>query len=289
MKIEGQGFKSARLLDLVIRNYTFKSFKAHFKTGAIHRVNLPANLSGIKVATVRFRCGSLKRYGAQVRQFHLEIGVSIHPCVERVIIVCQNLGYNWSSIYYTNYDLSGYELVSPILGLLAYNAGTDVDLSDRFELGIQAGVKPITINFRNATRVTNEAGLAPLCVSFEGDGQVTLAKQASPYVCVAKRNGHFGLVIEKPIPVQLRKRVSKWKVVVGSSVGAALGAFLLGLLLVAIFVREKNKSRMIEMERRAYEEEALQVSMVGHIRAPTASGTRTMPTIEHGYLPPPSH
>jgi len=33
------------------------------------------------------------------------------------------------------------------------------------------------------------------------------------------------------------------------------------------------------MERRAYEEEALQVSMVGHVRAPTAPGTRTLPRI----------
>ncbi|KAD4178508.1 hypothetical protein E3N88_27099 [Mikania micrantha] len=47
--------------------------------------------------------------------------------------------------------------------------------------------------------------------------------------------------------------------------GAAIGAFLLGLLLVAMFVKEKKKARLEELERRAYEEEALQVSMAGHV------------------------
>ncbi|XP_015896442.2 uncharacterized protein LOC107430157 [Ziziphus jujuba] len=289
---EAQDIKSSRLLDLLIRDYTFKSLNSHFyHTGLIHKVNLPANFSGIRVNTVRFRCGSLKRYGAQVKEFHLDIGVSVHPCVERVMVVSQNLGHNWSSIYYANYDLSGYQLVSPVLGLLAYNAGTDVNFSNPFELGIHAGEKPITIDFRNLTKMNYNNGsgsLMPLCASFEGDGKLSLAKQASPYVCVARRNGHFGLVVEKPFPVvQLRKRESPWKVAVGSSIGASLGAFLLGLLLVAMFVRVKKRSRMEELERRAYEEEALQVSMVGHVRAPTASVTRTMPTLEHEYKPPP--
>lgn len=289
-KTEAQKIKSARLLDLLIRDYTFKSYDKYFRTGTLHNVHLPANFSGITVDTVRFRCGSLRRYGAQVKEFHLKIGVSVNPCAERVMVVLQNLGYNWSSIYYFNYDLSGYQLVSPILGLLAYNAGTDVNFSNPFEVGIQALENPITIDFKNITRVNNELGATrPLCASFEGDGKVTLAKEASPYICVAKRHGHFGLVIEKPSPVQLRKKVSQWKVVVGSTLGCAIGAFLLGLLLVAMLVKVKKRSRMEEMERRAYEEEALQVSMVGHVRAPTASGTRTTPTIEHEYIPPPHH
>ncbi|KAM1143275.1 hypothetical protein FF1_032237 [Malus domestica] len=286
-KSEAQKIQSARLLDLLIRDVTFKAYDTRIRTGTLHTVNLPANFSGIIVDTARYRCGSLRRYGAQVKEFHLGTGVSVHPCAERVMVVRQNLGYNWSSIYYANYDLSGYQLVSPILGLLAYNAGTDVNFSNPFELGIEAGEKPISIDFKNITRVNNELGTRPLCASFEGDGKVTLARETKPYICVAKRHGHFGLVIEKPIPVQLRKRVSQWKIAVGSSVGSALGAFLLGLLLVAMLVKVKKQSRMVEMERRAYEEEALQVSMVGHVRAPTASGTRTTPAIEHEYISPP--
>jgi hypothetical protein len=287
-KAEAQGIKSAHLLDLYIRDYTFKSYNQHYKTGILHTVHLPANFSGIRVDMVRFRCGSLHRYGAQVREFHLDVGVTVHPCVERVMLVRQNLGSNWSSLYYANYDLSGYQLVSPVLGLLAYDAGTNVNFSNSFELGILAGEKPIRVDFSNTTKVSNMQGIMPYCASFESDGKVTLANQVSPYVCVATRHGHFGLVVETPGPGQLSRKISRWKVVVGSSVGATLGVFLLGLLLVALFVKVKKKSRMQEMERRAYEEEALQVSMVGHVRAPTASVTRTLPAIEHEYVPPPN-
>ncbi|KAK1564575.1 hypothetical protein Q3G72_006127 [Acer saccharum] len=285
-----QGIKSARVLDLVIRDYTFKSFNNHFRTGTFHDVNLPANLSGIEVDTARFRCGSLRRYGARVKEFHLGIGITVQPCVERVMVVRQNLGHNWSSIYYANYDLSGYQLVSPVLGLLAYNAGSGVNFNNRFELGILANEKPITIDFRNMTTVTNVSGIKTLCANFQKDGKVILTNQVSSYVCVATRHGHFGLVTEvSPPPEQVVKRkISRWKLVVGTTVGSAVGAFLLGLLLVAMFVKVKKKARMEELERRAYEEEALQVSMVGHIRAPTASVTRTSPTIEHEYLSYPS-
>ncbi|PNX79496.1 hypothetical protein L195_g035482, partial [Trifolium pratense] len=177
-----------------------------------------------------------------------------------------------------------------------YNADEDSNSSSNpFQLGIEAGEKLITIDFNNASNFNNkeENGIKvkPLCASFEGNGIMTLAKTKplATFVCVAKRHGHFGLVVEslqqeddeyrKPI------RLSQWKVAVGSTIGGALGAFLIGLLLIAMLVRVKKRSRMVEMERRAYEEEALQVSMVGHVRAPTAPGTRTTPTLEqHDYI-----
>ncbi|KAG8484293.1 hypothetical protein CXB51_023835 [Gossypium anomalum] len=284
---KADGIRSARLLDLLIRDYTVKSFDRHFKTGTLHTVHLPANLSGIEVDTARFRCGSLRRYGAKVKEFHLGIGVIVQPCAERVIVVRQTLGYNWSSMYYANYDLSGYQLVSPVLGLLAYNAGSDVSFGSPFQLGILAREKPIKIDFSNITMASNmtRSSMRPLCAGFEGDGKVTLKNQVSPNVCFATRDGHFGLVVESPPLMPVRKKISRWKLVVGSSIGAALGAILLGLLLVAMFIKVKKKARMEEMERRAYEEEALQVSMVGHFRAPTASVTRTTPTIEYQYIP----
>ncbi|KAK2989122.1 hypothetical protein RJ640_027196 [Escallonia rubra] len=284
-KAQAQGIKSARLLDLVIRDFTLQSYGNYFRTGKLHTIHLPKNLSGINVHTIRFRCGSLRRYGAKVKEFQLGVGVIVHPCVERVLLVAQDLGKNWSSIYYDNYELSGYQLISPVLGLLAYNAGDDLNLSTPFEVGIQASEKPITIDFSNTTRISSTKGVIPLCASFGHDGKVTLSNQVSHHLCVAMGHGHFGLVIESPL-IPDRKRVSRWKLVVGSSIGAALGVFLLGLLLVAIFVKVKKKARLEELERRAYEEEALQVSMVGHVRALTAPVTRTVPTIEHECRPP---
>ncbi|PSS11466.1 Dihydrolipoyllysine-residue succinyltransferase component of 2-oxoglutarate dehydrogenase [Actinidia chinensis var. chinensis] len=282
---EAQGIKSTRLLDLLIRDYTFHSYTKYFRTGTLHTVNLPANFSGIGVHTGRFRCGSLKRYGAQVKEFNLGIGATVHPCVERVMVVTQNLGLNWSAIYYDNYELSGYQLVSPVLGLLAYNAGDDLSFSNPFEIGILAGKDPISIDFSNTDMVNDTKGLIPLCASFGHDGKVTLAEQVAQNVCVTTGHGHFGLVIESPL-VPGRRRESQWKIVFGSSVGAALGAFLLSLLVIALFVKVKKKARMEEMERRAYEEEALQVTMVGHVRTLTGPGTRTTPAIEHEYNSP---
>ncbi|XAR70364.1 hypothetical protein NMG60_11027195 [Bertholletia excelsa] len=286
-KIQAQDIKSAPLLDLLIRDYTFKSYYKYFRTGSVHTVHAPVNLSGIGIDAAKFRCGSLRRYGAKINEFHLGKGVIIHPCIERVMLVRQNLGHNWSSIYYDNYELSGYQLISPVLGLLAYNAGDNKNSSDPFEVGILAGKNPITIDFGNTSMLDNPTGLIPLCVSFEHDGKVKMANQVAPNVCAASGHGHFGLVIESPMLPE-RKRASRWKVAIGSSIGAALGAFLLSLLLIALFVKVKKKARMEEMERRAYEEEALQVTMVGHVRAPTATVTRTVPVIEHRYRPSPS-
>ncbi|KAJ6341889.1 hypothetical protein OIU78_009937 [Salix suchowensis] len=268
VRVETQGIRSARLLDLLIRDYTLKS-------------------SGHTLQD------SLRRYGAQVKEFHLGIGVTVQPCVERLLVIRQNLDLNWSSIYYANYDLSGYQIVSPILGLLAYNFGSDVNVSNSFEIGIHAGGKPITIDFINVSTTANVSGIRPLCAIFENDGRVTLKNPTSPFVCVATRHGHYGLVIKSPPAPPpsmqvVKKKISLWKVVVGSSVGTAIGVILLGFLLVAMFVKVKKKARMEEMERRAYEEEALQVSMVGHVRAPTATVTRTVPIIEHEYIPYPS-
>ncbi|PIN02585.1 hypothetical protein CDL12_24902 [Handroanthus impetiginosus] len=287
LQVEAQEIKSARLLDLVIRDYTFRSYTKKFKTGKLRKINLPANLSGIQVDTVRFRCGSLHRYGAKIKEFHMGVGILVYPCIKRLILIRQYLGFNWSSLYYDNYELSGYQLISPVVGLLAYNVSGTNSTTIPSQLAIQTGQKPITIDFTNTTMLNTTPGIIPLCASFDQDGKVTLSNQARPRVCIATRHGHFGLVVESPL-MPLKRKVSKWKIAIGSSIGAALGAFLLSLLLIAIFVKAKKKARMEELVRRAYEEEALQVSMVGHVRTLTASATRTVPTIEHHeYRPPP--
>ncbi|KAJ4953465.1 hypothetical protein NE237_030297 [Protea cynaroides] len=246
--INSQGFDTAQLLDHVVRDHAFLSYTGHTKTGSLYTVHLPENFSDIEADTVRFRCGSLRRYGAQIREFHLAMGIAVRPCEERVVVIRQNLGNNWSSIYYYNFNFSGYQLVSPVLGLLAYNSA---DLDSRIE--IFAGERPIRIDFSGVSRIKTP-GLKALCASFNSDGTVSLSEQVSSNVCITRGDGHFALVIAPTLP-KTKGRLSRWKVLVGSIIG--------------------------EMERRAYEEEALQMSMVGHVRAPTAAVTRTLPTLEH--------
>ncbi|XP_047983369.1 uncharacterized protein LOC125224066 [Salvia hispanica] len=265
--------KSSTTLDSIIRDYTLQSYtKNSFKTGKLYTINLPANLSGsVHADAIRLRCGSLQRYGASIKEFHLNKSINIHPCLERVILIRQRIESNFSSLYYDDNALSGYELISPILTLAAYSLhgsnATTIDLG------------PITIDFSSVENKSKSNIL--LCASFGVDKKdVVLTKQVGDNVCGAAREGRFGVVREQAL-MPLKGKVSKAKIVVVSSIAAALGAFLLSLLVVAMVVNAKKKARMDEMERRAYEEEALQVSMVGHVRAVTASGTRTAPTIEH--------
>ncbi|CAN0907445.1 hypothetical protein LINGRAHAP2_LOCUS24809 [Linum grandiflorum] len=283
-------------LDLFIRDSTFKSIGSmrKIKTGEIYNVDLPANLSGITAHAGRFRCGSLKRYGTRFQQLGLGVGLTVLPCLVRVMVITQSLGSNWSSIYTANYDLSGYQLVSPILGLKAYDYNTSNP--NPFEVAISSSQgNSITINFSGTA---NGSSKNPLCAIFEKDGKVSMKPTVSPQVCASTSNGHYGLVVPvstppapSPAPVTVagggKGSSSKTKrvlVVVGSVVGGVVVGLLV-LLLFVTCVKAKEKSRMAEMERRAYEEEALDVSVVGNVRAPVASGTRTVPTIEHEFIP----
>jgi len=292
----------------MIRDYTIRNFNIHFKTGAIQKVHLPSNFSSIDIATAKFRCGSLRRHGARIGEFHLGPGLTVEPCVERVILVRQNLGFNWSSyIYSTGYNLTGYKyrLVSPVLGLLAYNSNPDGVAVNPYEINVMGTEQnPILIKF-----LSSEASVSPkpntkknsslLCACFTSNGNITFREQVSAYVCLGTRQGHYALVIRahdsggggstvvtpSSSPALTDGgggKLSRWKVAVGSVIGSIIGAFLLGLLVVAMVVKGKKKAMREEMERRSYEEEALQVSMVGHVRAnPNASRTRTIPRFEN--------
>ncbi|ESQ29085.1 hypothetical protein EUTSA_v10023570mg [Eutrema salsugineum] len=305
--------ESSRLLDLILRDYTLNSFKNQhnsIKTGLLRRVHLPSNYSGVKLDAVRFRCGSLRRYGAQIKEFHIGVGAILEPCGERLVVVRQILESNWSDIYYKNYDLSGYRLVSPVLGLLAYNALNDVVLGNNVSSSYQIsllldGAKDLsTVDFGNVSgpsMVERTFLNKPICVTFGLDGKVTFAGEVKPFVCAVKTNGHFGLVVkddhastnsngggEKDMK---KEKIGRWRSVVGGLVGSVtVGVVLLGLVVAAAVVAAKKKRRrakMEEMERIAYEEEALRVvSMVGHSRVFIASASRTLPGfMEHECVP----
>ncbi|KAI3875421.1 hypothetical protein MKX03_036755 [Papaver bracteatum] len=274
-------------LDRVLGDYALNYYtKLLRKTGSLYTISLPENFSSVKADIVRFRCGSLRRYGARVKEFHIGMGIAIEPCMERVVLVRQNLGSNWSDIYYRNYNISGYNLVSPILGLLAFDVKYDSNsTANLLEVGIFAEQEPISIDFSNVTKTVKSSINKPLCASFGRDGRVSISDQISSNICLTGKNGHFGLVIETATLPKTGK-LSEWKIIIGSTVGGAIGVLLLGLLFVAMIVKVKKRSQMVEMERKAYEEEALQISMVGHVRVPIAGPTRTQPNLEHEYSPP---
>ncbi|KAG2276093.1 hypothetical protein Bca4012_019900 [Brassica carinata] len=288
-KSKSQTIQSAHLLDLMIRDYTIRNFNIHVKTGTIQKIHLPANFSSIDIDTAKFRCGSLKRHGTRIGEFHFGPGLSVQPCVERVILVRQNLGFNWSSsIYSTGYNLTGfnYQLVTPVLGLLAYNSNPDGVAVNPYEVNLVGTEKnPILIDFLSVKSSGNPSSVnsSLLCACFTSSGNITFKEQVSAYVCLGTTQGHYALVVRdnggaggvitppsSPAVNDGRGgKLSRWKVAVGSVIGSVIGALLLGLLVVAMLVKGKKKAMREEIEQRAYEEEALQVSMVGHVRANT--------------------
>ncbi|KAG1362398.1 hypothetical protein COCNU_10G006170 [Cocos nucifera] len=275
-----------RLIDRIVRDSAFQSYhtKHHKKTAILYKLLLPPSLSGVAAETVRYRAGSLRRHGAAIGEFRVAPGVFVHLHVERLIVVRQNLG-NLSSMYNGYGNISGFQLVSPVLGLLFYNATSLHSSSSKnlSELKVSVSRKPITVDFSRA--IGDLRRLRPLCAVFKLDGNVSLSNQTASNICVSRQQGHFALVVESSKntdgieSIDQKVKESKWKVVVVSVAAGAFGAVLLGLIVVAVVSARRKRYEKEEMERRAYEEEVLQISMVGHVRTPAAAVVRTVPAL----------
>lgn len=253
----------------------------HLRTGVAYPLSLPGSLSGVEATVARFRAGSLRRYGVRrFGEFSVPPGLAVRGRAAHLIAVRVNLG-NLSSVYDDYAVGAGYRLASPVLGLMFYGlarrngtAALEIDLTGA----------AIRVNFSVAVPAL-QPGAAALCMAVGLNGSVTVTDvEDGTNTCHASDQGHFALVVggagdgggggggEADIG-----EVSKWKLALfGAALGAG-GTVLLGMVAVAVVSIQRRKSEMAEMERRAYEEEALRVSMVGHVRAPSAAGSRTTP------------
>ncbi|KAG6534395.1 uncharacterized protein LOC122043637 [Zingiber officinale] len=279
------------LIDRIVRDSAFRSYLVdHQKTAVVYNVSLPPSIPGVSAATVRFRTGSLRRHGAAVGEFRVAPGVVVRPRSRRLVVVAQNLG-DLSSAYDGYRNISGFRLVSPVLGLLFYRAASVRNASVPPELEILATRGPITVDFSGLARCSR--GSRVLCALFESDGNLSLSNATrGGTMCRARTQGHFALVVESAGSggrsggeTEMEMKLSGWKVVVVSVAAGAFSSVLLGLVAVAVVTAQRKRMRTAEMERRAYEEEALQVSMVGHVRAPTAAVVRTAPCLENDVAP----
>ncbi|KAJ3680286.1 hypothetical protein LUZ60_016564 [Juncus effusus] len=285
--VSSQKIQDPLLIDEIIRDAALISYhsKRHQKTAVHYNISLPSSIYGVSAETVRYRTGSLRRYGATFNEFTLPSGIFTHPHVKHVLLVQQNLG-NLSLIYnqYFNGD-SRFQLVSPVLGLLFYKAFHTSPISD---INILVSKTPILVNFSEI--VEAELKQRPKCVVFQLDGNISVTDEAWDDVCITWQQGHFALMAEEMndgtgTDGETGTRVNKWKVVVLGAMAGTAGTIFIGLLVIALMSVRRKKILMAEMERRAYEEEALHVSMVGHVRAPTATGARTKPVLENAYVP----
>uniref|UniRef100_A0A453HPG4 Uncharacterized protein n=1 Tax=Aegilops tauschii subsp. strangulata TaxID=200361 RepID=A0A453HPG4_AEGTS len=270
---ESQSPSPARALDAMLQDYAYRAFvRPH--TGIV---------------------GSLRRKGfSDYFEFSIPPGVIVQPYVERVVLVYHNLG-ELSEKYY---PLPGYTYLSPILGLLVYDAA-NLSATGLSELSIVASGSPISVSFSNV-RAVPPGSPAPQCVWFDLDGVPQFRGLEANNVCATYRRGHFSIVVNSsevapapgpsgaiapPIPTnggRDKGSSDAWKIAVGV-VGGVIALGLLALLLVC-FVRYKREKKMEVMERNAEVGETLRMAQVGRSQAPVALGTRTKPVIESEYV-----
>uniref|UniRef100_A0A0D9W8I9 Legume lectin domain-containing protein n=1 Tax=Leersia perrieri TaxID=77586 RepID=A0A0D9W8I9_9ORYZ len=283
--------QDAVLIDDVVQQAAVAWYhgKQHRRTGVTYPLTLPGSLSGVAADVVRFRAGSLRRYGVRrLGEFSVPPGLAVRGGVaSRLLAVRANLG-NLSSVFDEYAASGGYRIASPVLGLTFYGLqlqarrGGAATATARLEIAVTGAA--IRVNFSMAVPAL-QPGAVPLCMAVAINGSVTVTDvQAGSNTCHVWDQGHFALVLGGAGDgaggagaVAEAGDVSKWKLALfGAALGAG-GTVLLGLVLVAVVSIQRRKSEVAEMARRAYEEEALRVSMVGHVRAPSAGGSRTAP------------
>lgn len=285
---------SARALDALLQDYAYRAF-VRPRTGRVYDGDVPSNLTGIKIAAMRLRSGSLRTRGVQMyKEFQIPIGVTESPYVERLVLVYQNLG-NWSMRYY---PLPNYTYLAPVLGLLAYDA-VNLSATNLPELDIRASGDPISITFQDV--LSAPAGSVAKCVWFDLHGLTNFSNVMAGNTCSTTEQGHFSIVVEsiapspQPVPSVPPPSVpspggkgKKNNLKVWIIVGPVLGGLVL-LVLLAVLVcwlqKYKHRKKMEQMQKAADVGEALQMTSVGDTKAPAAAVTRTQPVLENEYVP----
>ncbi|KAL8531323.1 hypothetical protein ACS0TY_008083 [Phlomoides rotata] len=282
---------SARELDSLLQDYAFRAF-VRPKTGIIYDGNVPSNLTGLQVAALRLRTGSLRRRGvSNFKEFRFPIGVDAQPHVKRLVFVYHNLG-NCSSLYY---PLPGYTFLAPILGFLAYDA-YDLSATNLSELDVRATGDPISVTFSGFGPEQS----SPMCVHFGSDGSVGFDNVVNGSTCLTTNQGHFSIVTEslvspapapEPEPIGggggnaggKGRRRRGW-VIAGAVVGGA--ALLVVLGMVFAYVRRcRRRKKIRRMDDAAELGVALPMTSVGNTKAPVALETRTRPFLENEFVP----
>ncbi|KAK1311608.1 hypothetical protein QJS10_CPA07g01351 [Acorus calamus] len=186
----------ARSLDVLLQDYAYRAF-VRPRTAVLYNASVPPNITGITLSVIRFRSGSLRLRGvASLKEFVIPDGVIATPWVERLALVYQNLG-NWSSFYY---GLPGYTFLSPVLGLLAYDA-RNLSATNLSELSFVASRNPILIHFQNVKSPID--GSTPRCVWFnlEGLPEFKDLESGETSSCSMTQQGHFSIVVNSTAPL----------------------------------------------------------------------------------------
>ncbi|WOK96741.1 hypothetical protein Cni_G05448 [Canna indica] len=276
----------ARSLDALLQDYAYRGL-VHPRTGVPYDGVAPSNLTGIKIAALRLKSGSLYKRGVEgYKEFRLPPGVFVQPYVERLVLVYQNLG-NWSSFYY---PLPGYTYLTPVLGLLAYDAA-NLSATNLPELDLVAAQLPVSVGFSHVNPVPS--GSIAKCVWFDLEGSADFRVMETRNNCLTFRQGHFSIVVnssevssspDHPIHAGSKSSKSKiWRVVGWIVEGVVV--FVILAVIVALMRRHKKNQKLAQMEQFADAQVSLQRIRVGNAQLPVASEMRTQPVLENDLVP----
>ncbi|XP_057463311.1 uncharacterized protein LOC130753334 [Actinidia eriantha] len=224
---------------------------------------------------IRVRTRSFWLQGVNFSTFQIPPRILPMPFVKRFYVMYQNLG-NWSSYYY---NVPNYTLVTPIVGLLFYNATNSITRNSK--LSLRVNKDPILVYFPRIFVLEDHKNVSLQCARFGANGLVELTNMTLENACVARDQGHFSIVM----PMATAKKMERfWKWwVVGFGVGI-VGLILLAFVGVAMYKFVKRK-RIGQMERQSERSEALDTTLVGMSKMPSATGIRTQPVLENDYVP----
>ncbi|KAH6801880.1 hypothetical protein C2S51_033326 [Perilla frutescens var. frutescens] len=265
----------AESLDTIFHDHALRVMSQQRRhTDELYDASLPEYLAGMKVSVVGLRSRTLWRQGANFSGFLIPPKTLPVPHVKRLLIVYHNLG-NWSASYYS---LSGYTLLTPVVGFLVYDASY---LSSRnlSKLELNTNGKTISIAFNSSSSAKGRNQVMK-CAAFGALGDVFLSEVSSPNVCYSRSQGHFSMVI----PFERRHKMSLLWIV--GFVAGLLGLILVGLV-GAVAVRSLLCKRTQKMEKEADEGEFLQTYWIASSKMPRAEVMRTQPVLESKPLPIP--
>ncbi|KZV31521.1 hypothetical protein F511_07372 [Dorcoceras hygrometricum] len=273
-----------KTLESVLHDHALKILIHHRPhTGVVYDARLPSSLSEIKVSVVSLRSRTLWRAGANFSDFIVPPNTLPVPYSKRVLIVYHNLG-NWSSFYYT---LSGYRLVSPVIGFLVYDASLlsrkrPSQMLKLSKLELDTKGKVITIQFKNWTFSREAGNRDKRCAAFDERGNVTISEMSMASECQTRSQGHFTVVVP-----EIKKQKQAWPFWIVGLLGGFVGLILVGLA-GNLAVRSLAGKRSEEiMEKEADNGELLQTYWIHSSKMPRAEVTRTQPVLESASLPNP--
>ncbi|KAL1556868.1 hypothetical protein AAHA92_12432 [Salvia divinorum] len=247
-------------LDTILHDHALRVMSQQRQhSDKLYDARLPNYLAGMKVSVVGLRSRTLWRKGANFSSFLIPPKTLPMPYVKRILIVYHNLG-NCSSSYYS---LSGYTLLTPVVGFLVYDA-SDSGRKNLSNVELNTNGKTISVSFDSSS-----GNKGAKCAAFGPLGDVSLSDLSSPNSCYSKSEGHFSIVT----PVNERHKTSLFWIF-----GFVAG--FMGLILGTVAVRSLLCMRSQEMEREADEGEFLKTYWIASSKMPRAQVTRTQPVLE---------